>query len=222
MAVRVLQIRVLLFIHLISPFNMSEEEGHNNQTELHEKNFGGRPKSFIWGTYAIQGKKVSDGHYEATCRYCNTFWHKGSPQALEAHFANDCLKIPLEIKQLFLNRLTEKSEVFMANQQKSNKKQKCSGNSQKRITDYHNFSKLSQEQIHRINRAGVKAFVVCGIPWHIIENPFFIDYLKSFHPDYEPPSRDLLSGELLARETAVANQQIIKQLGNSADLTLCK
>jgi hypothetical protein len=25
---------------------------------------------------------------------------------LAAHFANDCLKVPLEIKQLFLNRLT--------------------------------------------------------------------------------------------------------------------
>src|SRR5579859_1215269 len=119
MVVRVLQICVLLFIYLISPFNMSEEEGQNNQTE-HEKNFGGRLKSFIWGTYAIQGKKVSDGHYEATCRYCNIFWHKGSPQALEAHFANDCLKIPLEIKQLFLNRLAEKSEDVMANRQKTN------------------------------------------------------------------------------------------------------
>ena len=69
------------------------------------KNLGGRPKSLVWGTYVKQGKKVSDGHYEATCLYCNTSWHKGSPQNLEAHFANDCLKVPIEVKQLFLNRL---------------------------------------------------------------------------------------------------------------------
>ena len=43
------------------------------------KNFGGRPKSLVWGTHAIQGEKVSEGHYEATCSYCNNFWHKGSP-----------------------------------------------------------------------------------------------------------------------------------------------
>lgn len=36
------------------------------------------PTKIIYiGTYAIQGKRVSGGHYEATCCYCNMFWHKG-------------------------------------------------------------------------------------------------------------------------------------------------
>jgi hypothetical protein len=35
----------------------------------------------LWyrGDHAIQGKKVSEGHYEATCVYCDCFWKKGSP-----------------------------------------------------------------------------------------------------------------------------------------------
>src|SRR2546430_12358852 len=82
-----------------------------------QKISGGRPKSLVWCTYIKQGKKVSEGHYEATCLYCNTFWHKGSPQVLEAHLANNCLKVPLEIKQLFLNRVAEKAENFVSNPQ---------------------------------------------------------------------------------------------------------
>jgi hypothetical protein len=191
-----------------------------------EKRFGGRPKSFIWETHAIQGKRVSVGHYEATCRYCNTFWHKGSSQALEGHFTNDCLKVPLEIKQIFLNRLAAKAEAFADNnQQISHKKQKYNENfeqSQMKITDFHESSKLSQERYHEITRACVKAFVICGIPWHVFENPFFIELLKTLRSGYTPPSRDSLSGELFAQETAVANQQIIKELKNSTNLTLCK
>jgi hypothetical protein len=173
--------------------NMSAEE---NQTEFNflpnnvrqqnlqkkkEKKLGGRPKSLVWGTYAKQGKKVSEGHYEATCLYCNTFWHKGSPQDLEAHFANDCLKVPMEVKNMFLNRLAAKAETFVDNH--PNKKRKLDdgdiGQGQTKITDFHESSKLSQERTHEINRACVKDFVICGIPWHVIKNPFFIEFLKN-------------------------------------------
>ena len=194
--------------------NMLEE---SQETELpNEKNSGGRPKSFIWETYAIQGKKVSSGHYEATCRYCKKFWHKGSPQVLEAHFANDCIKVPLEIKQLFINRLAAKVDSS------PNKKRKLTEQTQQKITDFHESSKLSQEKINEITRTCVKAFVVCGIPWHIIENPFFIELLKTLQPGYTPPSRKSLSGDLFAQETAIVNQQIIKELKNSMNLTICK
>ena len=40
--------------------------------------------------------KISDGHYEATCHYCNQFWHRESLQNIESHLANDCSKIPTE------------------------------------------------------------------------------------------------------------------------------
>ena len=103
---------------------MSDETGQTEITEpQNEKNFGGRPKSFIWETHIIQGKKVLNGHYEANCRYCNKFWHKGSSQVLEAHLANNCIKVPLEIRQLFINRLAAKANSF-TNNQTSNKKHK--------------------------------------------------------------------------------------------------
>jgi hypothetical protein len=189
------------------------------------KNLGGKPKSIIWNTYVRQGKEVSKGHYEATCLYCNTFWHKGSPQSIEAHFANECLKVPIEVKRLFLNRLASKAENTTNNsQQKSNRKRKFNDilDDQSKITDFHESSKLSQERIHEINRACIKAFAICGIPWHIIENPFFIEFLKTLRPGYTPPSKEILSNHLLAQETAVVNRQIIQELENSTNLTLCK
>ena len=79
------------------------------------KNTGGRPKSLVWGTHATQGSKVSEGHYEATCLYCGYFWKKGSPQDIEAHFANNCFEVPAETRQFFLNRLAAKAEGNITN-----------------------------------------------------------------------------------------------------------
>lgn len=191
------------------------------QLQREKKNLGGRPKSIVWGTYIKQGKKVSEGHYEATCLYCNTFWHKGSPQVLEAHLANNCLKVPLEIKQLFLNRVAEKAENFVSNPQ-NKRRRPNNGTEQSKITDFHESSKLSPERSHEIDRACVKSFVVCGIPWHAIENPYFVEFLKTLRPGYIPPSKEKLSGELFNQEVAVVNSQIIRELNNTENLTLCK
>jgi hypothetical protein len=183
------------------------------------KNRGGRPKSLVWGIHAEQGMKIFDGHYEATCHYCNRFWHRGSPQDIESHLANDCSKIPTETRQFFLDRLAEKAESGATNL----KKRKLNdGTSQSRITEFHESTKLSEERLHEINRACVKAFVICGIPWHTIENPFFIEFLKTLRPAYTPPSKDVLSGRLFGQEIAVVNKQIIQDLKNSLNLTLCK
>ncbi|CAB4413287.1 unnamed protein product [Rhizophagus irregularis] len=158
-------------------------------TKKKRKGSGGQPKSLVWGDHAIQGRKVLEGHYEATCVYCDLFWKKGSLQELEAHLANDCSKVPADTRQFFLNRLAAKAEGDITNL--SSKKRKLND-----------------------------AFVVCGIPWHVIENPFFIEFLKTLRPGYTPLSKELLSGKLLSQETAVVNIQVIKELKNTANLTL--
>jgi hypothetical protein len=189
------------------------------------RNAGGRPKSLVWENHAIQGVKVSEGHYEATCSYCNCFWKKGSPQDLEAHFANECSKVPADTKQFFLNCLAAKAEGDITNlEQVTAKKRKLNNgtSTQTKISAFNESTKLSEDRIHEINRACVKAFVVCGISWHIIENPFFIELLKTLRPGYTPPSKEILSGKLLSQETAVVNQRIIKELKNTTNLTLCK
>ncbi|CAG8805987.1 12242_t:CDS:2, partial [Racocetra persica] len=65
-----------------------------------------------------------------------------------------------------------------------------------------------------------KAFVVCGIPFSAIENPFFIDLLQNLCPSYEPPSRTVLASQLLNQ---VHSKIIIKReavLRESKNLTM--
>ncbi|PKY49047.1 hypothetical protein RhiirA4_545007 [Rhizophagus irregularis] len=75
--------------------------------------------------------------------------------------------------------------------------------------DINNFSSKKRKlndgsiQTKKIGDFHHSSFVVCDIPWHIIENPFFIEFLKTLRPGYTPPSKELLSGKLLSQETEV-------------------
>jgi len=146
---------------------------------------------------------------------------------MESHFANECSKVPPDIKQLFLNRLAARAEGNITDlEQVTTKKRKLNNgagmNTQTKISEFNESTKLTDDRIHEINRACVKAFVVCGIPWHVIENPFFIEFLKTLRPGYTPPSKEILSEKLLSQETAVVNRRVIKELKGSTNLTLCK
>ena len=54
----------------------------------------------------------------------------------------------------------------------------------------------------------VKAFTVCGIPWHVIENPFFVEALKEMNPSYKLPSRELFSGRIFEAQLAKVNDKV--------------
>ena len=88
--------------------------------------------------------------------------------------------------------------------------------------DFIESTRLTKGRIDEINYALVKAFVICRILWKTIESSFFIKLLKTLRPEYNPPSKEILSGRLLAQELAVVNQQVLKKLENQENLTLCK
>uniref|UniRef100_U9TDT5 DUF659 domain-containing protein n=1 Tax=Rhizophagus irregularis (strain DAOM 181602 / DAOM 197198 / MUCL 43194) TaxID=747089 RepID=U9TDT5_RHIID len=72
-------------------------------------------------------------------------------------------------------------------------------------------SKITKSRKKRINQAWVKAFVGCGIPFSAIENPFFIDAIKSFWPAYNPPSCNHLS-RILLNYKVLMDSQVLKNL----------
>ena len=80
-----------------------------NPNETSIRKSSGKPKSIVWGTHIKQGDEISKGHWSATCNYCNKFWYKGSPAALEDHLGNSCNKAPLDVRSLFLERLTARA-----------------------------------------------------------------------------------------------------------------
>jgi hypothetical protein len=91
------------------------------------------------------------------------------------------------------------------------------------IKSFHDsIEELPEGRVSRINRALAKAFICAGLPFHTIENPFFVDFLKELNPAYHPPSRDLLSNRLIEEELAKVNYKLEQELHHATNLTLGK
>ncbi|GBC20004.2 ribonuclease H-like domain-containing protein [Rhizophagus irregularis DAOM 181602=DAOM 197198] len=61
---------------------------------------------------------------------------------------------------------------------------------------------------------------MCNIPFSIIENPWFIDLIKTLQPGYDPPSRQVLNGTLLESETSRVNICIMNELSADNNFTI--
>jgi len=173
----------------------------------------------IW-QYFIQGEEINKGHYRASCYYCQKNWSRGQPGVLKAHLANDCTSCPEEISNYWRDKLSENKITYTRNSQKppTQPLQK-----QLKITQHFGSDKPLPFQVNsRIDRSLLKAWVIAGIPFEVIENPFIVDLIKDLNPGYIPPSRSTLSGRLLDEEVARINKNINSELENIENLTLSK
>ncbi|GBC23318.2 ribonuclease H-like domain-containing protein [Rhizophagus irregularis DAOM 181602=DAOM 197198] len=64
------------------------------------------------------------------------------------------------------------------------------------------------------------AWVMAGIPFEVVENPFVLDLFKNLNPAYIPPSRTTLSGRLLNEEISRVNKKVTSELEIADSLTL--
>jgi hypothetical protein len=172
----------------------------------------GRPLSSVWDEIT-RGNHVGSGKYQATCNYCNTTWSRGDVSKLEEHLANHCSEAPASIVRKYLNKVLERED-------KVSKKRKIVGNNQLTITDYHDFTRMPNARVTRINRAIAKFFVACGISFQVIENPFFINFVKELNSAYELPTREYLSNQLLERELAMVNSSVTAIIEKGTNFTL--
>jgi hypothetical protein len=189
---------------------------------MENKNRGGRPKNDVW-QYFERTNVTADGHARATCKFCGDARYRGEKALMEGHLANHCNKAPGYVIREYLkeNGKNEKNgnEITSSN----NKKRKTVKNSQTMLEQsFHQIEELTSGCIDRINQALVKAFVCCSIAFQIVENPFFVEFIKELNPSYKLPSREVLSGRLIEEELSKVNYKVFEELQNENNLTLGK
>jgi BED zinc finger len=190
-------------------------------SELNILSLGGRKFADVW-KYFIKHKTKSPGHYSAVCHYCQAKWSRGEPLKLESHLALKCPKVDNEIRQEYLIKVALRNNDDDDNTTINSKKRKLAINQ----SDLNNFfpakseEGLSEGRRNFINNCLLKAFVVCGLSFSIIQNPFFINLIQSLCPDYELPSSEILSGRLLDEENAKIILKRDSIINQSQNLTL--
>jgi hypothetical protein len=167
----------------------------------------GRKKSHVWDYYESHGIK-KHGHVGCICRACG--WKRAVGKVCEMvdHLALSCQKVSAETRQIFLQ------EVRDRNTHPPPKKK------QKKITASFESIEIENSKVKRINHALTRLFVCCGIPFSIVSNPFFIDFVKSLCPAYELPNRVTFAGSWVNQELATVATIIYDEAQSSTNITL--
>ena len=188
--------------------------------EISIRHPGGRPADPVWQHFEKSPLATSAGHFSAKCLYCNKFMTRGRPVELRIHLAKNCQKCNDEIRFKYLTMIVaDSNEDDLA--EKRNESNKRSRIEQTTLDDHwDDNAEIPEFRKKVIDRAWLKAFVSCGIPFSIIENPFFIDAIKTLRSSYNPPSRNYLSGNLLDHEVIKINNKVNNIFKNLDNFTL--
>ena len=187
---------------------MMTDQQHNTITKR-----PGRKLNNVWDYFTRSPLNKSPGHFSGECIFCKQKWNCVYVNHLQSHLANDCVECPCEVQNYYLGYITAENS-----NDDSNKRRRM--NNQPSIEDYFENKSLPESKLNLINQALVCAFVCCGISYDIIENPFFLEFLKQLRPNYQPPTCKVLAGQLLEKETARVNLEVNKILEHEDNLTL--
>jgi len=187
--------------------------------KMQNKSINTKPFSEVWDYYE-KGARKDNGHYEAICPHCKTKWSRGKPQKMESHLANECSSCPEEISLYWREKVANRQTNYNRNLKLLFS---LPNSTQTQITDHYSSDQyLSKSVIDRLDKKVLKAWVMAGIPFNIIENPFVLDLFKDLRPGYSPPSRTTLSNRLIDEEHSRVNLAIHRDLEQSDHLTLGK
>ena len=182
----------------------------------------GRPRKPIWAHFIETNNLNSnkkDNHPGATCVYCGQQWARGKSSDMIAHIALSCPKPPPpDVRAKFQSVLQNKDVSDEDNNDNDNNFQYKKG--QPKITDKFEKLKISDEKQRKCIQALTKFFVCCGVPFWIVENPFFIYFIKNLCPGFQLPKRTTLSTTLVNMECGHVISNINNCLDNQINLTL--
>ncbi|CAG8763189.1 12633_t:CDS:1, partial [Ambispora leptoticha] len=91
--------------------NSSEEENFLPNRPKKRRRGGGPKRDPVWD-YVNIGDHLGDGHYGASCRYCQVVWNREKPQILKHHLARECEEVPYDIKEIWRDNLAMEEKTI--------------------------------------------------------------------------------------------------------------
>ncbi|CAB5392201.1 unnamed protein product [Rhizophagus irregularis] len=176
------------------------------------KGKAGRKQDEVWEYFEKKALK-SPGHFSGECKFCHMKWNRAYVRILQSHLANECVECPEQIQNYWLGYISAKDSLNDDDTASITSQESTNSKNKKRKV-------LNESKIASIDRALIRAFVCCGIPFSVIDSPFFRELLYQLRPNYDPPSRKKLSENLLNQEISRVNIAVKKELELSENLTL--
>src|SRR5256714_7327656 len=129
--------------------------------------------------------------------------HEHCPVPLPALLS--CTKVSIETRQIFLQEVRDRN---------------THPSKQKKITASFKSIEIENSKVKRINHALTRLFMCCGIPFSIVSNPFFIDFVKSLCLAYELQNRVTFAESWVNQELVTVATIIYDEAQSLTNITL--
>src|SRR3954451_1660045 len=200
----------------------TEDIQDKDDAEESKKRKPGRPKNDVWNFFIEIGTRVQ-GHCGAKCKECG--WEKkanAKREELETHIGFRCIKANYQLKEKYINIIRNRGNLghSIDDNERTLKKIKSNHNNQQRIDEHYDSLNIMNSKVQMANQALIKLFVCYDISFHLVQHPFFVDFVKILCPAYLFPSRQQLSADMLNSEISHIQLKINAILENETCLTL--
>jgi len=139
---------------------------------------------------------------------------------MESHLANEYLLCPEEISRYWHEKVANRQINYTRN---SKLLPQPPNSAQTQITEHYLSDQcLPKSVVDRLDKKILKAWIMAGIPFNVIENLFVLDLFKDLRSSYSLPSWTTLFNRLIDEEHSRVNLAIYHNLEQSDHLTLGK
>src|SRR3954462_8289901 len=123
-----------------------------------------------------------------------------------AHIALSCTNSSPEVRAKYYEIMRNSDDSEKEDSAKPPKKRQTS------MTEHAEKLTISEDKQRRYTRILTKLFICCEIPFWIVENFFFVNFVKSLCPGFQLPRRTALFTTLVSNECAYVLSEIKKGL----------
>jgi len=191
----------------LSYLNLNLDESNSNiiledaENVIHKR--GGKKRDNVWEYFNVVDIP-NNPHKGAVCKFCSQSWKRGKPNEMKSHLALRCPRVTYNVKVEYLHTITSSEDT----------------SKQLTISDNYKKSDNNVTESAKVDKALTRFFVCCGIPFSVVDSPFFHDFVKSLCFNYELPKRKILSTTYLDAESASITLKIEEELHQAKNLTL--
>ena len=163
-----------------------QDKDDANDAETSKKRKPGRPKNNVWNFF-IEIEARVQGHCDAKCKKCG--WKKkanAKSEELETYISFQCIKANYQLKEKYMNIIQNWGNLghSIDNNERSLKKIKSNHNNQQRIDKHYDSFNITNSKVQMANQVLIKLFACCGIPFHLVQHLFFVDFVKILYSAY--------------------------------------
>jgi len=177
----------------------------------------GAPRHPVWDHFELTDRNKSN-RYTANCNFCNIAFPDARLDNIKKHILAECKDVPSEVRSTVQDEISK--EASAPTLLKTAVRKAAKRSAQSSLLDSFDTRAIGPQVQKDLDFSVLRFVVMGGLPFTVVDSPWFLDLVNKLRPAYVPPGRTKLAGHLLVTEHARCKQAIAARIAAAENLTV--